>query len=66
MTREQIEKLSRYVAFLYREFDGWKDEPYAAGRARYFLDKINTVREICEMLGCADVVWSEARKFYTW
>lgn len=64
MTDELVSKLARYVAFLRREADIWRQGATNVDRLNYLDGKMDTAMDICTMLGCRDKVWSEAAKIY--
>lgn len=64
MTDEFISKLARYVAFLRRESEIWRQGAMNVDRLNYLDGKMDTAMDICTMLGCRDKVWSEAAKIY--
>lgn len=64
MTRDLVIKLAKYVAFLYMEADKWKEETNQQDNVDYFMTKIETVKDICSMIGCRDDIWTEAAKIY--
>ena len=64
MPEDFISKMAKYVAFLYREADVWKRETGRIDMVNLFMTKVETVRDICSMLGCREEVWSESLKFY--
>lgn len=57
-------KLAKYIAFLRREADIWRQETTNVDRLSYFDGKMDTAIDICTMLGCKDKVLSEASKIY--
>lgn len=64
MPNDFIPKLARYVAYLQREADVWSYEEGRKDMSSYFLEKVDTVRDICAMFGCISEVWAEAKKIY--
>lgn len=64
MNNEIISKLARYVAFLRRESNIWRQGAMNIDRLNYLDGKMDGVMDICTMLGCRDEVWSEAAKIY--
>lgn len=64
MPNEFISKMARYVAFLQREADVWYYEGDRRDMSSYFLEKVDTARDICAMFGCVKDVWDEAKKIY--
>lgn len=66
MPKDFVEKMAKYVAFLYREADQWKHETGWTETVKLFDDKIETVRDICAMFGVRAEVWKAAKKIYDW
>lgn len=69
MPDEFVSKMTKYLAFLYREIDMWQEnldpQDTAAMDMVYRLTiQIETTRDICKMLGCEAQVWREAFKIY--
>ena len=64
MPNDFIPKMARYVAFLQREADVWYYERNDREMSSYFLEKVDTVKDICTMFGVTSEVWREAKKIY--
>ncbi len=66
MPKDFIEKMAKYLSFLFREREMWKHETSWTETVNLFNDKIETVRDICAMFGVRDEVWKKAKEIYDW
>lgn len=64
MPKDFIERMARYVAFLYREEKVWEESTDRQDMVDLFASKIETVRDICAMFGCRAEVWKAAQEIY--
>lgn len=66
MPKDFIEKMAKYIAFLYRERDVWEHETGWTETVDLFELKIEACRDICTMFGVRTEVWKQAKTIYDW
>lgn len=66
MPKDFIEKMAKYLSFLFREREMWIHETGWTETVTLFNDKIETVRDICAMFGVREEVWEKAKEIYDW
>lgn len=64
MPKDFVEKMAKYVAFLYREEDLWDLKTGRKETVNLFGLKIEAASDICSMFNCRAEVWREAKKIY--
>lgn len=63
MPKEFIKKMGKYLAFLQRQLDSYRESDYE-DMVGFCATKINAVRDICVIFKCVKDVWDEAGSIY--
>lgn len=63
MSDEFVSKMTKYLAFLYRELEKWAEYD-SQDMVNRLAIQIKNTRDICRMFGCEAQVWREAFKIY--
>lgn len=64
MPENFIAKMAGYLAEMERRADVYFYVNDDATMTTYYLDRVDSVKDICDLIGCTTEVWAEAKKIY--